>query len=219
MWPQNNITTAPWRPWGTCKEVSDQTPPKNVNPPAVVGGWGEGTCSWGRICQAERNDPKVPWGGGRGAGWKVPGADPGGEPGAGRGGRARRAGRAPHLHAGVVLEEEEHHALIDAVEPVVHRLVAAGGQEGGQQPPGPPGQHVGGGSAQEHGGRQHAAHRVHVEHQGQQHLAGAARGMLRRLLPARDASRPPRCPQPAANHRAGPGRAAAPSPLRAASRT
>lgn len=38
-----------------------------------------GTYFWGRICQAERNDPKVPWSGGRGAGCMVPGRDPGEE--------------------------------------------------------------------------------------------------------------------------------------------
>lgn len=138
------------------------------------------------MCRAGRNDPKVPSGAGRfraASAARAP-RGPGGEGSAGA--AAGRGGRAePHLHAGVVFEEEEHHVLIDAVEPVVHRLVEARGQEGGQQPPGPPGQHVGGRRAQQHGRRQHAAHRVHVEHQGQQHLPGPARGTLRRLLPPR----------------------------------
>lgn len=86
-----------------------------------------GTYFWGRICQAERNDPKVPWSGGRGAGCMVPGRDPGEEWGGGCGRRARTARSASHLHSGVVLEEEEYHALIDAVQPVVHLLVDAGG--------------------------------------------------------------------------------------------
>lgn len=147
----------------------------------TVGGRRNGTCSRGRICPPRRGEPTLA--GRTLGGWQL--GDAPATPQSPRrreGLQVRRAG--PHLHAGAVLEEEEHHALIDAVEPVVHRLVEARGQEGGEQPPGPPGQHVGGSRAQEHGGRQHAAHRVHVEHQGQQHLPGSARGRLRRLFPA-----------------------------------
>lgn len=115
---------------------------------------------------------------------------------------------APHLDPGVVLKEEEHHILVDAVEPVVHALVQAGGQQCRQHPPQRPGQQVGGGRAQQHDAREQVAHRVRVEHQGQQHpLRSPAADSA---CPARAAARiSAAAGRPPANHRAGAGRAAA----------
>lgn len=128
---------------------------------------------------------------------------------AGRGGCKSCAVRAaPHLDPGVVLKEEEHHVLVDAVEPVVHALVQPGGQQCRQHPPQRPGQQVGGGRAQQHDAREQVAHRVRVEHQGQQHpLRSPAADSA---CPARAAARiSAAAGRPPANHRAGAGRAAA----------